>query len=135
MTCTAGHGSETPKTTEPLLLTVQTKSGQRDGPWLKLPGHAVRLTPADQRLWGGIRVVMQRGRYQPPRVRDFAQTLGVAEDEVRRLLRRLARMGLLVEVAHDHFYQRETVAELAAAAHLLADNSREDQAGLAGDFR
>jgi selenocysteine-specific elongation factor len=108
-------------------LAAMAREGivQRDGPWLKLPGHAVRLTPADQRLWEGIRVEMQRGCYQPPRVRDFAQALGVPEDEVRRLLRRLARMSLLVEVAHDHFYQRETVAELAAAAHLLADNSRD----------
>jgi len=108
-------------------LAAMVREGvvQRGGPWLKLPGHAVRLTPVDQRLWEGIRVEMQRGRYQPPRVRDFAQTLGVPEDEVRRLLRQLARMSLVVEVAHDHFYQRETVADLAAAAHLLADDSRD----------
>ncbi len=97
---------------------------RRDGPWLKLPGHAVRLTQAGQRLWERIQPLMERTCFQPPRVRDFAQALRVREDEVRQLLRRLARMGVLVEVAHDHFYQRTTVAELAAAAHLLAKNSQ-----------
>ena len=97
---------------------------RRDGPWLKLPGHTVRLTQAGQRLWERIQPLMERACFQPPRVRDFAQALRVREDEVRQLLRRLARMGVLVEVAHDHFYQRTTVAELAAAAHLLAKNSQ-----------
>lgn len=99
----------------------------RDGPWLKLAGHTVRLTPADQRLWGRIQPVMERAHFQPPRVRDFAQALVVREDEVRQLLRRLARMGILIEVAHDHFYARATVAELATAAHLLAKKSRDSK--------
>ena len=100
---------------------------QRDGPWLRIPGHAVRLTQADQRLWERIRPLMERARFQPPRVRDFAQALRVREDEVRQLLRRLVRMGMLVEVAHDHFYAKATVAELAAAAHLLAKKSQDSK--------
>jgi len=96
---------------------------QRDGPWLKLASHSVRLTPADERLWACIRPVMERSRFQPPRVRDFSRELGAGEDEVRQLLRRLARMGKLVEVAHDHFYPRATVAELAASARWLANGN------------
>jgi selenocysteine-specific elongation factor len=92
---------------------------QRDGPWLKLPHHSIRLTPADERLWAGIRPVMERSRFQPPRARDFSRALGAGEDEVRRLLLRLARIGELVEVAHDHFYLRTTVAELAATVQRV----------------
>ncbi len=66
---------------------------------------------------------MERSRFQPPRVRDFSRELGAGEDEVRQLLRRLARMGKLVEVAHDHFYPRATVAELAASARWLANGT------------
>jgi selenocysteine-specific elongation factor len=66
---------------------------------------------------------MERTRFQPPRVRDFSQALGAGEDEVRELLRRLARMRKLVEVAHDHFYMRATVAELAATAQWVANRS------------
>jgi selenocysteine-specific elongation factor len=96
---------------------------QRDGPWLKLAYHSVRLTAADERLWARIHPVIERARFQPPRVRDFSQALGAGEDEVRQLLRRLARMGKLVELAHDHFYMRTTVAELAATVRRVADEN------------
>ena len=107
-----------------IAAMARDETVRRDGSWLKLPDHAVRLTQAGQRLWERIQPLMERACFRPPRVRDFAQALRVHEDEVRQLLRRLARMGVLVEVAHDHFYQRTTVAELAAAAHLLAKNSQ-----------
>lgn len=51
-------------------------------------------------------------------MRDLSQALGAREDEVRQLLRRLVRMGELIEVAHDHFYAWEVVVELAAAQSL-----------------
>ena len=95
----------------------------RDGPWLKLPHHSIRLTPADEKLWARIRPVMERSRFQPPRVRDFSRALGAGEDEVRQLLRRLARIGKLVEVAHDHFYMRTTVAELAATVQRVSQTN------------
>ena len=98
---------------------------QRDGPWLKLASHSVRLTAADERLWACIRAVMESTRFQPPRVRDFSQALGAGEAEVRQLLRRLARMGTLVEVAHDHFYTRTTIAELAATMQRVANGNPE----------
>jgi selenocysteine-specific elongation factor len=66
---------------------------------------------------------MERTRFQPPRVRDFSQTLGAGEAQVRQLLLRLARMGTLVEVAHDHFYTRTTVAELAATVQRVANGN------------
>jgi selenocysteine-specific elongation factor len=74
---------------------------------------------------GRIRAVMERTRFQPPRVRDFSQTLGASEAQVRQLLRRLARMGTLVEVAHDHFYTRTTIAELAATVQRIANGNPE----------
>jgi selenocysteine-specific elongation factor len=98
---------------------------QRDGPWLKLAGHAARLTPPDQRRWERIQPLLARAGFRPPRVRDVARALGVREDEVRQLLLRLARMGMLVEIALDHFYPPAAVHELAAAAHLLAADSRD----------
>ena len=40
---------------------------------------------------------------------------------MRQFLRSLAHTGKLVEVAHDHFYMRTTVAELAATMQRIAD--------------
>ena len=109
--------------------TAMVKDGtlRREGPWLQLPGHAVRLTAADERLWAHIKPLLERTRFQPPRVRDLTQALGAREDEVRQLLRRLVRMGELIEVAHDHFYAREVVVELAAAAQSLAEQSHDSK--------
>jgi selenocysteine-specific elongation factor len=108
-----------------ITAMVQDGTLRREGPWLQLPGHAVRLTAADERLWAHIKPLMERPRFQPPRVRDFARALGAHEDEVRQLLRRLVRMGELIEVAHDHFYAREVVVELAAAAQSLAERGHD----------
>jgi selenocysteine-specific elongation factor len=84
-----------------------------DGAWVKLPGHEVRLTPMDEKLWGGIRPLLgATERFRPPRVRDIAGLLAVPEGEVRRLLKLLGRMGKVDEVAHDHFFLRGTVAEM-----------------------
>ena len=98
---------------------LKTKAVEADGPWLRLPGHAVKLTPADQKLWARIEPVMARERYQPPRVRDFANSFGQREEDVRKLLKRLVRMGKTVEVAHDHFYLRGSVVGLATIVRDL----------------
>ncbi len=41
------------------------------------------------------------------------------EELVRQLMRKMARMGRLVEIAKDHFYSRSTVAEMIAIAARL----------------
>jgi selenocysteine-specific elongation factor len=87
-----------------------------DGPWLRLPTHVVTLSQDSELHWRRIEQIIRAQRFRPPRVRDFAQSLDIAEDEARNLLRRVARMGRVVEVAHDHFYLRETVAEMIRIA-------------------
>ncbi len=84
-----------------------------DGAWVRLPGHEVRLSPADEVLWdkvGGY--IGGEGRFRPPRVRDIAGYTGVAEPEVRRIFKLMGRMGKVDEMAHDHFFLRDTVAEI-----------------------
>ena len=86
-----------------------------DGAWVRLAGHAVRLTPQDEELWRKIRPLLDGAeRFRPPRVRDIASLLGATEAGVRRLLKMLGRMGKLDEVAQDHFFLRGTVAEMVA---------------------
>ena len=92
-----------------------------DGAWVQLPGHEVRLTPADEKLWAQIRPLLGAAeRFRPPRVRDIAGALGEPETDVRRLLKLLGRMGRLDEVAHDHFFLRGTVAEMVEIAADVA---------------
>jgi selenocysteine-specific elongation factor len=100
------------------VLTAELKIGgvAVDGPWLRLPTHVVSLSKDSELHWRHIEQIIRAQRFRPPRVRDFAQSLDIAEDEARNLLRRVARMGRVIEVAHDHFYLRETVAEMIRIA-------------------
>ena len=93
----------------------------QDGPWFRLPGHRIALSAQDEAVWAGARRLIAAQRFRPPRVRDLAAELKLAEVAVRTTLKRLARMERLVEVAPDHFFLRETVAEMAAAAAAVVD--------------
>jgi selenocysteine-specific elongation factor len=100
------------------ILAVLLREGAiaQDGPWLRLPGHRVTLSPQDERIWGAARRMIAADRFRPPRVRDIAGALQAPEPVVRATLKRLQRMGQVVEIATDHFFLRETVAEMAAIA-------------------
>lgn len=92
-----------------------------DGAWVRLAGHEVRLTAADEKLWLRIQPLISGAeRFRPPRVRDIAGIVVVAESEVRRLFKLLGRMGKVDEVAQDHFFLRSTVSEMVAIALDIA---------------
>lgn len=94
-----------------------------EGNWIRLSAHSIEISPEDEILWDEVRPTLEgTDRFRPPRVRDIAT--GMQEDEVaiRRLFRRLARSGVVDEVALDHFFLRSTVSELARlCAALEAD--------------
>ena len=104
-------------------LQAMARAGEvaLDGAWVKVAGHEVRLTPQDERLWQRMAPLLSDAeRFRPPRVRDIEGMLNVPEAEVRRLSKLLARMGKVDEVAHDHFFLRNTVAEMVQIAASLA---------------
>ena len=92
---------------------ARTKDVALDGAWMRLPDHEVRLSPQDEVLWTRISPFIKgEGRFRPPRVRDISGYIGVSEPEVRRIFKLMGRMGRVDEVAHDHFFMRDTVAEI-----------------------
>src|SRR5262249_17950410 len=88
-----------------------------DGPFLRLPGHSLKLGARDEALWAKLSADLLRERFRPPRVRDFAQSNGVPEADVRRLMRRLGQLGRVVEIAQDQYFLRPVVAEMIGIAH------------------
>jgi selenocysteine-specific elongation factor len=100
-----------------LDLEVQAKTVVVDGPVMRLPGHSLKLGARDEELWKKIAATLEGERFKPPRVRDFADAHGVPEADVRRLMRRLAKLNRVVEVAPDQFFLRPVVAEMIAIAH------------------
>ncbi|HBK07082.1 MAG TPA: selenocysteine-specific translation elongation factor [Acetobacteraceae bacterium] len=93
----------------------------QDGPWFRLPNHRISLSPRDEKLWLVARPLIAAERFRPPRVREIAVALKVPENAMRTTLKRLTRMGQLVEVAPDHFFLRETAAEMVAIAADAVD--------------
>jgi selenocysteine-specific elongation factor len=104
-----------------LVALVRDGAIAADGPWFRLPGHRISLSAADEKVWRAARPLLAGERFRPPRVRDIAGVLKVAEPGVRMTMKRLMRMGVVVEVAQDHFFLRETVAEMASIAAGAVD--------------
>ena len=107
---------------------AQAQAVALDGAWVRLPQHSVKLTSADERAWTRVQPLLADDRrFRPPRVRDVAGLMSAPEADVRRLMKLLARMGKVDEVAHDHFFLRETVAEMAAIMLDLAGAAPDGQ--------
>ncbi len=93
-----------------------------DGAWIRLPGHVARLAPADEAIWeAAAPLIAADARFRPPRIRDLAAAMGEDETDVRRALKLVGRLGRVDEVAHDHFFLRETVAEMVEIAVDIAE--------------
>jgi selenocysteine-specific elongation factor len=92
-----------------------------DGAWVRQAGHETRLSEADEAVWRACRLhLLGAARFRPPRVRDLVPLTGATEPELRRVLKRVARTGEAHEVAHDHFFLRPVLAEIAAILVELA---------------
>src|SRR4029077_13961944 len=92
------------------------------------PGQKARLLRGDKKtgketapLLGGAE------RFRPPRVRDIANSLTQREVDVRRLLKLVGRIGKADEVAPDHLFLRETVAEMVGIVVDLGVTSANGQ--------
>lgn len=95
----------------------------QSGPWLHLPAHRITLSPGDQEIWRHVAPLLLEQPFQPPRVRDLANALLVGEVPMRLLLHRLAAMGEVYRVAHDHYFMPHSVALLAAIIREIAAES------------
>jgi selenocysteine-specific elongation factor len=98
---------------------------QARGASLHLPTHSVELTPQEQTLAEPLLAALLQGRFEPPWTRDLARDFGLAEDEMRRLLRKLAKAGQISQVVHDLFYHQAALAELAQLVRELAQVAEE----------
>jgi selenocysteine-specific elongation factor len=94
---------------------------EQDGPWLRLATHRAILSAHDERVWQQAQELIAAERFRPPRTRDLARALSVPEAAMRAALKRVQRMGRLIEVAPDQFFLSETVAEMVGIAAAIAE--------------
>ena len=92
----------------------------QSGPWLHLPEHRITLSANDQIIWNKVAPLLLDQPFQPPKVRDLANTLKVSETRMRLLMQQLAAMGEVYRVAHDHYFMPQSVEQLAAIVREIA---------------
>jgi selenocysteine-specific elongation factor len=112
-----------PETAFTSILQRHARAGEvsLDRGWVRLAGHEVKMTDADEKVWQRIDpLITGTARFRPPRVRDIARDLDIAEADVRRVMHLALGKGLVFEIAHDHFLTRSAVAELAELICELA---------------
>ncbi len=86
-----------------------------EGGVYRLPDHRLGLDRADEDLWRRIAPLLGgEARFRPPRTGEIAPMLGAREFDCRRVLKAKAQQGAVSEIAPDHFFLRETLAEIAA---------------------
>ena len=126
-----------PKSVFPVALQKIIETGEiaMDGAFVRLAAHHVTLGAGDERAWKAIAPLIGGDeRFRPPRVRDIAMIAKLPERDIRRLLKLASRLGWADEIAHDHFFLRETVREMIAIALDLGNRDKSGQF-TAADFR
>ncbi len=94
------------------------------GGLVRLASHSSSLGAGDQRLWDRIEAAIGvEHRYRPPQVRELSELTGQPIATVRKLLKTMARMGAVVEVATDRFFLKPALLELGQMAGELAQAS------------
>jgi selenocysteine-specific elongation factor len=104
----------------------------RRGAFLGDPTHRAELGKNERVVWERIKPLLLEKPFEPPRVRDIGRELKIPETDVRTLLRRVARVGEITLVAHDHFFDTAAVRAMADMARELSDRHG---AARAAEFR
>lgn len=92
---------------------IQRKRLALNGPWYHLTAHTVNFTPDEEAIAHQLIGLVYAGQFNPPWVRDMAQTLEVPEEHLRSLGRKLVRQGVLFQVVRDLYYHRDHIIELS----------------------
>ena len=111
-----------------LQALVQTQHVVFEGGSIRLRGHRIKLTTQDGRVWSKIAPLLSGAdRFRPPRGREIADLLQTPETDVRRVLKSLGREGKVIEISPDHFFLRETAAEMVDIAAGIAAGAADGQ--------
>jgi len=119
--------TEAPETALEAALAGLLAAGKvvREGALLRLSEHRPRVSREDERLWEGVRPLLEAGGLRPPRVRELAPELGLELEPLIKFLKRMERFGRVVQVADNRFFLPETLARHAEIARDLAQDSPE----------
>ena len=99
---------------------LATGAIERNGGLLRLRGHAVKRSAADEALWRRVRRLLDVPDGKVPVVHDMLASLRLELKPLEAFLQRSAQQGHLVRVSAKRYYLPETVARLEAVVRELA---------------
>ncbi|MCC7464228.1 MAG: selenocysteine-specific translation elongation factor [Gammaproteobacteria bacterium] len=92
-----------------------------DGGAVRLPEHRLVLDQRDAALWARVAPFLSGAeRFRPLLVKEIAVQITAPEAEVLRILKALARQRVVVEVALERFFRRDTVEEMSRIVVAIA---------------
>jgi selenocysteine-specific elongation factor len=123
----------TPKASAAFLTgMVEHKLLARESGVYRLPTHKLGLDRADDDVWQQLRPLLGgEARFRPPRVGELAEITGRRDFDVRRVFKSMSKQGAVVEVATDHFFLREVMAQVARIVGELASAAEDGYFGAA----
>ena len=87
---------------------------------VRLRTHVAQLSPADAVLWKRIDPLLKENILRPPSVHEIALALAMDPKKTESLLVRVSRLGWLVRVADNRFFEPAGLRRLAAAVEEIA---------------
>ena len=107
---------------------------ERWGTHMRLPGHRVALSAAEQALWEKVAPLLDTPDGKPARIFELAESLGLEPKAVEAFLLRASLAGLAVRVARNRFFVPAGVERMVSLARAL-DAESEGNGFVAAQFR
>jgi selenocysteine-specific elongation factor len=117
-----GSGMRLPSEVLAVLAEALVREGAivREGAGLRLAGHRLQLSDADDALWRKASALLAQGGLRPPSVAELAAQLGQEARKLDTALSRLERHGLLVRVSKTRFFLPVALRRLEELAEAEA---------------
>ena len=104
------------------LAAELTKDGAivREPSGVRLKTHVAHISPVDAALWKKIEPLLAENILRPPSLHEIAAVLAMEPKKAESLLVRLSRLGMLVRVADNRFFQPVGLRKHAAFVEEIA---------------
>lgn len=90
------------------LLAAQ-KTCVRDGNFLRLPQHKVKLGDTEQAISTKIKTFLAKTPLSPPDLKELEKSVGVDRGKLSEVIRVLERQGDIVRVSSDLYYLKDAI--------------------------
>ncbi len=103
-----------------LRQLADEKQIELTGSVARLPRHVATDNPADQRMWQGVKSVLEAAGFNSMTLAELAAAATIKEPLLRDFVHRKAKTGEVVRVTPERFYLRTTVAQFAAITEAVS---------------